>query len=169
MTHARARRARFAAVSLGGVATVVVAASTLGPAAAARLDSRSGAAPAGSPVVISCTGKAQTRPASYVLACADGNAYLQKLHWQAWSAASAFASGTDTFRVCIPDCTKGKLHSFPVLVDLWRAQARPGHTGQRYFSRLTVIYTGARTYRAGGKTYRLPQTVTYPLSPSGGA
>jgi len=47
---------------------------------------------------------------------------------------------------------------------------QPRHSdGQRYFTRLTIIYAGPRSHRAGGKTYHLHQTVTYPLSASGGA
>lgn len=46
---------------------------------------------------------------------------------------------------------------------------RPWTTGGHYFTRLTLIYTGSRSYRAGGKTYHLHQTVTYPLVASGGA
>ena len=41
--------------------------------------------------------------------------------------------------------------------------------GQHYFTRLTIIYTGSRSYRAGGKLYYLPATTTYPLSAYGGA
>jgi len=61
------------------------------------------------------------------------------------------------------------LHNFPALAALWRTEPLPGHPGERYFTRLTIIYTGTRSYRAGGKTYHLSQTVTYPLSASGGA
>lgn len=166
------RRIRIAALTLGGIAAVAVAAATAGPAAARTQHSPAAAAAAAGasvPVVISCTGQAQTKPGSYVLACGDGNAYLKALHWVAWGAASAFASGTETIRVCVPTCTSGRLHSFGVLAALWRAEPRPGHAGQSYFTRVTLIYTGNRSYRAGGKTYHLPQTVTYPLSASGGA
>jgi hypothetical protein len=126
-------------------------------------------AASGLPVVVSCTGYAQTRPGRYVLACGDGNAYLTGLHWSSWGAASAFAAGTDNFKVCIPSCTAGRRHNFPALAALWRAEPLPGHPGMPYFTRLTVIYTGSRSYRAGGKTYHLPRTVTYPLSAAGGA
>jgi hypothetical protein len=63
----------------------------------------------------------------------------------------------------------GHGHSFPALITLWRAEPLPGHHGQRYFTRLTLIYTGNRGYQADGKQYQLPQTVTYPLSQYGGA
>ena len=59
--------------------------------------------------------------------------------------------------------------SFPALVALWGTEPLPGHGGERYFTRLTLIYTGNRTYRVGNKLYSLPPTATYPLSPDGGA
>jgi hypothetical protein len=55
------------------------------------------------------------------------------------------------------------------LAAAWRPESWPGHVGQRYFTRLTLIFTGNRRYRAGGKTYHLPKTATYPLSAAGGA
>jgi hypothetical protein len=169
--HPAGIRVRAAVAALCGIAAIATAAgAALSPAAAAgRPQHRPGPAAASVPVVINCTGHAQTRPHRYILACGDGNAYLTGLHWAAWGPASAFAAGTDTFKVCIPSCAAGPLRSFPVLAALWRAEPRPGHSGQRYFTRLTIIYTGPRSYRAGGKTYHLHQTVTYPLSASGGA
>jgi hypothetical protein len=168
IAHSNRRHVRAAVAALCGIATIAAVASTaLGTAAAAP--GRSGPATSSSPVLISCTRQAQMRPAHYVLACADGNAYLTGLRWAAWGQASAFAAGTSTFRVCIPTCTAGHLHSFPVLAALWRPEPLPAHPGQRYFTRLTLIYTGSRSYRAGGKTYHLHQTATYPLSAFGGA
>jgi hypothetical protein len=50
-----------------------------------------------------------------------------------------------------------------------RAQAWPDHAGGRYFTRMTIIHTGSHSYRAGGTLHTLPETVTYLLSPFGGA
>jgi hypothetical protein len=170
--------ARARGAALLGCGVVAIAATlglALGPTAAASQPREHhpsvAAAPAASslPVVVNCTEHRQTRPGSYILACGDGNAYVTGLHWASWGQAAAFATGTDTFRACIPSCAAGHLHSFPILATLWRARPLPGHQGVRYFSRLTIIYTGSRSYRAGGKTYRLPQTATYPLSALGGA
>ena len=52
---------------------------------------------------------------------------------------------------------------------LWRPAPLAGHAGERYFTRLTIIYTGSRAYSAGGKQYHLPATATDPLSAYGGA
>jgi len=111
----------------------------------------------------------QTRPGTYLLACGDGNAYVSKLQWASWGSSAAFATGSYAFNTCIPNCVAGHGVSFPVLAVLWRAEPWSGHSGQRYFSRLTVIVTGSTTYKADGKTYHVAATQTFPLSALGGA
>ncbi len=170
-SHPVKNRIRIAAVTLLGIAAVAGAAwaaATPGAAAAPRQPMAMTSA-VGLPVVVDCAVHGQTRPGQYTLACADGNASLSGLHWASWGSSAAFAEGVSAFDDCVPNCVTGHGHSFPVLVDLWRAEPRPGHPGQRYFTRLTLIYTGNRTYTAGGHQYHLPQTVTYPLSAFGGA
>ncbi len=167
-TRGRIRAAAIALCGIAAIATTACAASA--PAAASGRQQAMGVTAAASvPVVVDCAGHAQTRPGQYVLACADGNAYLATLHWATWGSSAAFADGISTFNDCVPNCVSGHGHSFPVLVALWRAEPRPGHGGERYFTRLTIIYTGSRAYRAGGKLYHLPATATDPLSAYGGA
>jgi len=175
-------RVRAAAMALCGIVTIATAAcaapapATVAPAtaapatAAARQQPLAVTATAGSvPVVVDCAVHAQTRPGQYILPCADGAAYLAGLHWASWGSSAAFADGISTFNDCVPSCVGGHGHSFPVLVALWRAEPWPGHAGERYFTRLTIIYTGSRAYDAGGNLYHLPETATYPLSAYGGA
>jgi|SRR5215469_4887426 len=162
-------------IRLTPIRTATVALCTIGAIAAvaagtAVAASRTPRNPASSlPVVINCAAKGQVKPGTYILACADGNAFITKMHWASWGGQAAFGSGTDTFRVCVPSCVAGHNVSFPVLAALWRVQALPGHRGTQYFTRLTLIFTGNRTYKAGGKKVRLPQTTTFPLSAFGGA
>jgi hypothetical protein len=59
--------------------------------------------------------------------------------------------------------------TFPILAALWRAKPLPGDRSVHYFTKLTLIFTGNRTYKAGGKTHHEPQTLTEPLSAFGGA
>ena len=163
-----------AAAALCGIAAIAAAAAVAAPADAARSPQAAHhpsavAAAAKLPVVINCAGHGQTRPRQYVLACGDGKAFLTGLHWASWGSAAGFGSGTSVFNDCIPNCVAGHVHKFPVLVALWRVRPLPHHPGQRYFTELTVIYTGNRSYRAGGKTLHVPPTPTFPLSPFGGA
>ena len=163
-----------AAFALCGIA--VIAAAGCGAAASAASSGHSAAAAgqhaAGTtavPVVITCGGQTQVRPGSYILPCAGGIPYVSALNWTAWGSSSALASGTYALDDCIPNCVGGHGHLFPVLVVLWDVQPLPGHAGERYFTELTIIATGNRSYTAGGKTYQLPQTFTIPLSQQGGA
>jgi hypothetical protein len=156
--------------ALGGAAAIAIAACA-SPASATASAARQPAAATATavPVVVDCAAHPQTRPGQYTLACADGNASLTGLRWASWGSTAAFAEGTSTFNDCTPSCVAGHGHSFPALITLWRTEPLPGHHSQRYFTRLTLIYTGNRAYQAGGKHYQLPQTVTYPLSQTGGA
>jgi hypothetical protein len=169
----RSGRTRAAAAVLCGIGTIATAACTAqasGTTAAVRQPAAVTVAATSVPVVLDCAVHGQTRPGQYHLACAGaGGGYLSGLHWASWGPAAAFADGFSTVNDCVPSCVGGHGHSFPVLVALWRAEPRPGHSGQRYFTRLTVIYTGSRAYSAGGTTHHLPATATYPLSPFGGA
>ncbi len=155
--------AGLGAVALAGGVPALTAAATATAATATPARARP-AAPRGD-VLVNCTGRAQVRPGSYVLTCADGNDYLAGLRWVSWSGGAAFGRGTEHVNDCVPNCAQGHFHAYPVLVTAWRAVPRPGHAGQRYFSRLTDIYTGKRPtyYRGPGKKY-YPQTVTWQLS-----
>jgi hypothetical protein len=164
-------RARAAAAALCSIAAITTAACAA-PAAhttAAQQPMAVGVTATGVPVVVDCAVHGQTQPGQYNLACAGSGAYLSGLHWASWGPSAAFADGFSTINDCVPSCVAGHGHSFPVLVTLWRAEPRPGHPGQRYFTRLTIINTGNRTYRADGTQRQLPVTATYPLSPYGGA
>ena len=165
-------RVRAAAAVLCGV-TAIATAACAAPAphanATAQRPLAADVAATSVPVVVDCAVHGQTRPGEYNLACAGGGAYLSGLHWASWGPSAAFADGFSTINDCVPSCVAGHGHTFPVLVALWRAEPRPGHLGQRYFTRLTIIYTGSRTYRAGGTLHQLPATATDPLSPYGGA
>jgi len=165
------RRVRAAALALAGAAMLATTAWAAAASAAttgrsAEAAGRQSIAP---PVVVNCQMKDQVRPHSILLACADGNTYAGNLNWSAYGSGSALATGTYSFNDCIPNCVGGHGHTFPGLVVLWGAKALPGHVEVRYFSEMTVIFTGAHSYTAGGKTYHLSQTMTIPLSNLGGA
>ena len=52
---------------------------------------------------------------------------------------------------------------------LWGVKALPNHAGVRYYTEMTIILTGNRSYTAGGKKVTEAQTQTIPLSNFGGA
>jgi hypothetical protein len=165
----RIHRVKAAVIGVCGIAAIGVTVGLASAAGAASGQPHLSRTAASVPVVVNCAVHAQTRPGTYTLACADGNAYVSKLQWASWGSSAAFATGTYAFNTCIPSCVAGNGASFPVLAVLWRAEPWSGHSGQRYFSRLTVILTGSTAYRVGGKTYHAPATQTFPLSSFGGA
>jgi hypothetical protein len=169
MTAQPARLVKAAALALAGIAVLATSACAAASAATSGQSAQSaGSRSTGVPVIVTCSQKTQVRPGTFVLACGDGNASLDSLNWSAWGSSAALASGTSGFNDCTPDCVSGHVHTFPALIVLWGAKALPGRAGVRYFSELTIIYTGSRSYTAGGKKYRVPQTQTDPLSSFGG-
>ncbi|MGH3256407.1 MAG: hypothetical protein ACRDOU_13610 [Streptosporangiaceae bacterium] len=157
---------KAAALALGGIALIATAACGAAASAATQGPQQSMAS---LPVVVSCVMKTQVRPGSFTLACADGNAYVSGLSWTAWGSSSALASGKYAFNDCTPNCLSGHNHTFSGLVVLWGAKALPKHAGVSYFSEMTIILTGNRSYTAGGKKLTESQTLTIPLSNFGGA
>jgi hypothetical protein len=114
-------------------------------------------------IVVNCGNKRQTRPATFILTCADANDYLTGLHWVSWQSAEAFATGTERINNCTPNCAQGTFISYPALIALWRPAPLPGHPGVLYFTRMTRIYTGRQRpplYDCGGVRTR----TCYPLT-----
>jgi hypothetical protein len=116
------------------------------------------------PEVFNCQ-HAQVKPSNFTLTCADGNEILTHLSWSSWTASAAHATGTEMVNDCTPYCAAGKFHSYPADVTFARSVPLPGHPGQRYFSRVTVYFPGARPpVYSGGKPVTGPQTWTGVLS-----
>lgn len=163
----RSTLGKAAALALCGAA-VIATAGCGAAASAASLGKQQAAGTTAVPVVVACINRTQIRPSEYILPCGDGADYLDYLNWAAWGSSSALAGGTYNLNNCVPNCAGGHGHSFGVLAVLWDVQPWPGHAGVRYFTRLTVIFTGNRSYTAGGKTYTVPQTLNIPLLQIGG-
>jgi hypothetical protein len=63
-----------------------------------------------------CLGKPRVKPASVVLACADGNFSVAKLAWTGWGQAFTAGRGTGMVNDCKPNCAAGHFHSYPVIL-----------------------------------------------------
>jgi hypothetical protein len=162
-------RVKAAALVLCGIAAIAVAFSVPAAAAGGARPASRTAAPVTVPVIITCALQPQVRPSKYILACGDAGALIIQLRWPSWGSSAAFAAGVYSLNSCTPTCMAQHFVRFPMLAALWRAAPWPGHTGKRYFSRLTLIFIGNRAYRSQGKLLHLPATLTFPLSASGGA
>jgi hypothetical protein len=153
-----------------GVVTLLAGAGvglSLGLTASAGASTGGTAAAASPPyVVLNCEMKAQTRPGSYVLACADNGAGLQGLHWTSWTPRLASGYGTEYENDCKPDCAEGHIHYYPALVVLWGSGSVSGHPAERRYTEVTLIYPGARppAYKLvnGKLVATCPVTQTFP-------
>jgi hypothetical protein len=93
-------------------------------------------------VAINCLGNAVVRPGTFVLSCADGNDTLSKLHWTTWNAGFATATGNQVANDCTPNCAQGKFKSYPVRVIFWGNATVSGHSSERRYTKITLLYTG---------------------------
>lgn len=151
----RTRRTRRRDRSALGVAVLVLTCCVL---VGAAVDA-SGVATAktgalSKPRLLTCSGKAVTKPPSYVIFCADANGVLERIHWLSWGTESAHARATYSANDCTPNCASGRFVNYAATAAL----SAPKHT--RYgvlFSELFVHY------RSAGKTKTFVQML--PLKP----
>ncbi len=94
----------------------------------------------GARVVGNCT-HSQIKPASIILACADANAALTRIHWSSFGGSVAHGSAEYTFNDCKPYCAAGKVHSYPVSLILSDPRRCPD--GHRDYRIAVVDYSGA--------------------------
>ena len=109
-------------------------------------------------VLVNCSGHGQVRPAGYDPSCMPSSELVTGLTWTSWRPV-AFGSGVLKVNDCTPSCAQGKYISYPILTVLWRARPWPGHPGQKYFSRLTWIFTSNRPdHLPAAQTFTLPSS-----------
>lgn len=130
-----------AALSLGLGLAGSASARTTSAAAVTRAGS---AAPAPQYVVINCQGKAQVKPRTISLACADNGIGLTHLHWTSWTPELASAYGTERENDCTPSCAEGHVHYYPVLAMLWGSATVKGHPTERRYTEATLSYPKGR-------------------------
>jgi hypothetical protein len=92
-----------------------------------------------------CTGKGEVRPATFIIACGDGNSYLTKLKWSAWGSSTARADGVFTINNCDPYCAAGKFVSSEAAVTLSKPKL---YKGLRFFTNLHVGYVSGPKFKS---------------------
>lgn len=118
-----ARLVRNVLVLVVALTTAATATASPSPAAASK------------PVIILCGGQHRARPREVVLACADANWGVARLHWLRWGSARAIGHGVGFANTCVPDCASGHFVHFRVRVVARRLRRTP--LGLRY-TRLQV-------------------------------
>jgi hypothetical protein len=101
------------------------------------------------PRVMTCAGKPVVKPATYVLACADANAYFVNIRWASWTALSAAATATYVQNDCAPNCAAGKFVKYPARLVL----SKPTQT------KYGLLYSVIRY------SYSVAASTTLPLRP----
>jgi hypothetical protein len=149
----------------GTQAGAPAAASSATPARSTGTSPAPPAAAAESVVLFNCEQQAQVRPPDFILTCADAGSVLSQLSWTSWSPAQATATGVHQLNDCTPNCAEGKFRDYPAVITFWRSEPVAGHPGEKYFTRVTVRYTGPRppAYRSNGILVRNPAQWTEPV------
>jgi hypothetical protein len=82
-----------------------------------------------------CAHRPSVRPAEIVVACADGNFYVDHLRWTRWTPTEAVATGVGHRNDCKPYCAAGHFHAAPLTIRLSRVvECVPG---RREFLRIS--------------------------------
>ena len=83
--------------------------------------------------------KATVEPTSYILACADANAGINKATYTWWTRATAHGAGIYYVNNCTPSCVSGHFRTYKVKVKLSNPKTC---TGQKHkvFSTIKLIY-----------------------------
>lgn len=120
------------AVGIGLTALVGVAVTTAGASAAPVH-----AAVSHKVWVRDCPGdKYKVAPKGFVVACGDGNTYLEKITWSNWGARRAHGQAQLWVNECVPNCASGTFVHEAAAVTLTRLAERHGRWDYGY---VTVI------------------------------
>jgi hypothetical protein len=167
-------RGRFTTIATGfaiatlGLSLGLVGSAGAAPTSAAAITRAGSTVAASPPVVLNCLGKAQVKPGTITLACADDGAGLTHLHWTSWTPQLASAYGTEWQNDCKPNCAQGHVHHYPVVAMLWGSATVTGHPGERRYTKATISYPKGRpavyvTSCNGKVVATYPVTQTLPL------
>ena len=115
--------------------------------------------PPGTGGLLPCVGGPVERPREVVLACADGNSYVDHLSWVRWSGQLAVGHGTLEQNDCTPDCAAGKFYAYPATISF--SDVQPTHYGllftrYRLVSSQPVRPTGRHSFSESLETSPLP-------------
>lgn len=70
------------------------------------------------PAWVDCMHHRDIRPAGLVIACGDGNFWLNRLDWTTWGSKSATAHGVGHLNSCTPYCAAGHFHAYGISIRL---------------------------------------------------
>ena len=94
-------------------------------------------------------------PHHLMLACGDGNFWLDGVTWQHWGDAAATGTGTAHANDCTPNCAAGHFHTYRVTAVVGDLRTCTG--GRRQYTRLLLRYPATKP--AG---YPNPEAIALP-------
>jgi hypothetical protein len=130
-----------------GTALAAVATAALGAGLAQVLPAGATVTPAHSApkyVVLNCSERPVTRPATWTPFCADYGVVLYNMHWTSWTSHLASGYGTVYEDDNYPSHAEGKVYRVPALVTLWGSAAVRNHPGDNTYTEMTFIFPGQR-------------------------
>jgi hypothetical protein len=104
-------------------------------------------------VVGGCT-QSQTKPSEIILACADGNAGVNHIHWTTFGGATARGTGSYFYNTCTPTCVAGKVKSYSVT--LTASKAQPCFDSQSDYRALSLVFAAGAPYKTKQFTLYCP-------------
>jgi hypothetical protein len=96
--------------------------------------------------------KAKFKPSKIIIACGDGNLFVDGLSWSSWGASTAKGKGTGHQNTCSPSCAKGKFKKYPMKVKL---SAPHNCAGKTEFAELKYTWTGKKRPKGSRKSTTL--------------
>lgn len=94
------------------------------------------------PTFAGCAGvDPQIRPRTILVACGDGNFYINGLVWSQWGPRRATGVGVGHENDCRPYCAAGHFHAYRVTVRLTRPE--PCSSNRRHYTRFTYSFVGS--------------------------
>ena len=90
------------------------------------------------PKAWTCRGTEVTRPANFIISCADAGARLTHTKWSSWSASGAVGATDFALNLCKPYCAASPISYFPHSRATFSAPVLTAHG--KLFSLLTVRY-----------------------------
>jgi len=96
----------------------------------------------GSNRVVGNCDHSQVKPKSIILACADVNAYVNKISWKAFGGPTANGAGTFVQNTCTPNCAAGKFKDYPVTFTL--SNPKPCFDQRDDYRLIAITYLGNR-------------------------
>lgn len=131
-----------ASLPLAVLASASATAAPSAPTSAAGGTAVTRVAPTGTYMIECVDDQLRERSRKFVLTCADGNEYLDKLTWKGWGKNGARAVGVVTVQPTYAEKKAGqKTRSYPVKVVADRLVKREAN---QVYTRLKVTFTGKK-------------------------